>query len=65
MKLILENIKGELYAYFETEKHHNKVERRRNTTRVVNTKFTLDNECYLLDSLPDDSHMVFNLKDVK
>jgi len=65
MKLILENKDGELYAYVETEKHHRKVECKRNTTRVVNPKFVLDNDCYLFDSLPDNSHMVFNLKDVK
>jgi hypothetical protein len=65
MKLILENISGSFYAYVETEKHYKRVDRYRKTTRIVNPKFVLDNECNISDSLPTNSYMVFNLKDVK
>lgn len=65
MKLILENKDGELYAYIETEKHYKKVEPYRKTARIVNPKFVLDNECNISESLPTNSYMVFNLKDVK
>lgn len=62
MKLILENIGGGIYCYFETEKHFKAVQKNRTTTRLENPKYILDNECNLGSSLPPNTHMVFDLK---
>lgn len=65
MKLILENIGGHLFCYFETNKHYKTVQKNRTTKRLANPKAILDEQCDLSYSLPKDTHMVFNVKKVK
>jgi hypothetical protein len=60
MKLIIQNINNELYAYVETEKHYQKVKSQR-PKPVHNPKEMLDNECFLpLATKPGDV-LVFRL----
>jgi hypothetical protein len=58
VRLIIEKIEGEVFAYREDEDHFKVVEEQRDTPRV--DPEALDFECDL--SLYDDFHMVFRVK---
>ncbi len=61
MKLIIENINGEIYCYIEKEKHFARLQKTRRTARIVNPKLLLDEDCTLGNHLDNNTHMVFNL----
>jgi hypothetical protein len=58
MKLIIQKIGGDIYAYRETESHFKKAEKTRGTKRLDPEK--LNHECDL--AAFDNFHMVFDLK---
>lgn len=58
MKLVLEMIDGVMYACRESKKHHKTINR--SPENRIEPEH-LDNECNL-DSFPDGSYMVFNIK---
>jgi hypothetical protein len=61
MKLVVSNINGSTYAYFESEKHHKVVEPKRGGQRLDPEK--LDHECDL--SAYRNSYFVIDVKKPK
>jgi len=59
MKLIVQNIDGETFAYLEDERHHKRAEGSRGTCRLGAS--LLDDECRL--SAYENSHFVLDLKE--
>lgn len=57
MKLILERVDGEFFAYFEDDSRYTEA---RETTRIRTE--ILDTECNLGLVLDDGEHMVFEIK---
>jgi len=59
MKLIVQNLDGEIYAYYEDERHHKRIEPKRGGLRLDPNK-TLPNECSL--AAYPNSYFVFDVK---
>lgn len=59
MKLIIEKIEGQVYAYMEREKHFKNVRCQRGTPLLDAS--ALNDECDL-SKYDDDFYMVFNIK---
>lgn len=62
MKLIVQNLDGDTFAYFESEKHHKTIEPKRGGLRLDAHK-TLPNECSL-GAYPN-SYFVIDVKKPK
>jgi hypothetical protein len=60
MKLVIEH-SDRVYAYFEKDRHHKKMNGQRDATREV-PAFQLDEECDLSISLPKGTYMVIPVK---
>ena len=59
MKLIVQNLDGQLFAYMETEKHFRKVEHTRGPRLDGEL---LANDCELDSVQPRGAHMVFDIQ---
>ena len=62
MKLVIEH-SDRIYAYFEKDRHHKKMNGQRDATREV-PAFQLNEECDLSISLPKGTYMVIPVKNV-
>lgn len=59
MKLIVQNIGGTVYAYYEDEKHHKRIEPKRGGRRLDPSE-KLPHECDM--NAYEDSYFVFDVK---
>lgn len=61
MKLIIEKTEGSYYAYIEDQHQHDTVEPGRSADNVRMKQSWLSESCNLAD-LPDNSYIVFDIK---